>query len=66
VGALGAWPVPGRTPGGEPAVFGVGIAGAIVGDLLFDQWYWILLAALAASMLASVVLDQVARRRTGA
>ncbi len=63
IGALGAWLVPGRTPGGKPAVFGVGIVGAIIGDLLFNQWYWIFLAALAGAMIAFVVLDQIARRR---
>ena len=66
VGALGARIVPGRTPGGKPTVFRVGIAGAILGDLLSNRWYYILLAALAASVIAFFVLDRVARSRESA
>ncbi len=62
VGSLGAWLVPGRTPGGKPAVFGVGIFGALLGDLLFNYWLWILLSALLASMLIFFILDRRARQ----
>ncbi len=62
VGSLGAWLVPGRTPGGKPAVFGVGILGALLGDLLFNYWLWILLSALLASMLIFFILDRRARQ----
>ena len=62
VGSLGAWFVPGRTPGGKPAVFGVGVLAAIAGDLLLDFWLWIFLSSLIASMAVFLVLDRGARR----
>lgn len=62
MGGLASVLVLGRIPGGMLGVFLVGLAGALIGDWLFNHWLLVTVTSIVAAVLVIVALNSVMRR----